>query len=724
MFFTKLLSSTGCFCALVTLTACGQGLPMSDGESPSLGSAEASDLKEVFLQPPIATASLTEPSNPTPPEPIVDAQTTANNQSPPTDSTLVETSLPSPIAPAITSPDSVQTPAQDIDKKDVASESDVTSESDVVTTADTVNAATVQLNPPAISEIQIDNNDKTLTVVLSQDTSPNVVLDYHLASFPQASDDSTRSNDLGDSSGVGGQLTYTFTDLPNGQYSVYGRVYYSFTNFSEGGSSLVANGQYVDFSAQVDIPVPEENYITIGNQPGDATCLALGDNSVPFGSAALSDWGNWLGGDPRYFIGNEFLATENDAQFGKVLRHKFVPNFKGTEWVAMGANIAGSRTYRVVQSIFFEQGWDWGGEIYQGGKLGFGLGSGTYPTGGTDDPKGFTARLGWRGNRDGTAKLIVYSYAADRSTEYGEDLFIGDDSAPIGQWIEIVYEITVNSSIHVSDGSLRAWIDGELKLEKYNMGWQLDGSQPSIDSLFYMGMYGGHGWAWSPDGTTHMKLGDICWAPVVNGYSGIDPDAGITKVDPADRNSILLNDDLGLSQPDEIGAAKSKILGMIGQTTLQLNLTADSPLFEMTDALNRATKSLNKLAEDISKVSIDYIPKYSMDNIQSAYDSLEAAQEVTTQANPSIHAEISTYFNMLRFLTVEATSLSLQAVRLKNLQSGCDTNNSTNYCLNNNALIEEADRLQNNLSLETEYDKDSFFSIAKQIWSTTSEFEL
>ncbi len=409
---------------------------------------------------------------------------------------------------------------------------------------DTNNVPLSPTGAPEILDIQVNAQERSLTVRLKKGVSDEgLVFDYHLGSQPQKDNDNSRSNDLGDSSGVGSQLFYTFPNLPEGDYKVYGRVYYSSDNFANGGSQLVANGQYLDFSTEVNIAPSEPEvppllgrYIKVGSNPGDAQCLNLGRNNVSFGSAQLSHWTTWLKKAPRFFIGREFLSVEDNDRYGKVLRHKFVPNFKGTEWVAMGANISGSQTYRLVQSIYFEKGWDWGGERYQGGKLGFGFGSGTYPTGGKDDPKGFTARLGWRGNRDGTANIIVYSYAADRSTEYGEDIEIGPQTAPIGEWIEITIEITTNSSIGKSDGSLRGWINGELRLNKSNIGWQLAGNKPMIDSLFYMGMYGGHGHDWSPDGITYMKLGDVCWSQVVNGYSGIDPDAGITKLNPQDRN--------------------------------------------------------------------------------------------------------------------------------------------------------------------------------------------
>ena len=102
-----------------------------------------------------------------------------------------------------------------------------------------------------------------------------------------------------------------------------------------------------------------------------------------------------------------------------------------------------------MASIFLEPGWEWGGEVSQGGKLGFGLGGGSVPSGGTIDPSGFTARLMWRGAQDGTAKLGIYSYAADRPERYGEENLF-DIDARIGEWMDVIYEISLNLSlIHI-----------------------------------------------------------------------------------------------------------------------------------------------------------------------------------------------------------------------------------------------------------------------------------
>lgn len=84
----------------------------------------------------------------------------------------------------------------------------------------------------------------------------------------------------------------------------------------------------------------------------------------------------------------------------------------------------------------FEDGWSWGGK-HQGGKLGFGLGGGSTPAGGEVKPDGFTCRLMWRGNHDGTGRLCVYSYAADRGKTYRRDLNFDPGTVTIGKWHDV-----------------------------------------------------------------------------------------------------------------------------------------------------------------------------------------------------------------------------------------------------------------------------------------------
>ena len=271
---------------------------------------------------------------------------------------------------------------------------------------------------------------------------------------------------------------------------------------------------------------PGLSSIILGGESGGAYCIDLNSVDKKFGELTSSDWKQWVP-DFRYSLRDEHLSVEQFDETSGVIRQQFQPAHNGSPRVLMATNLPKHRAYRVKTSILLEPGWEWGGEVSQGGKLGFGLGGGSVPSGGTIDPSGFTARLSWRGARDGsgTAKLGIYSYAADRPKRYGEDNLFAID-ARIGEWMDVIYEINLNSSTSVSDGSMRAWVDGKLVLDRQNVGWQLDGDTPVIDTMYFSSFYGGSTSDWSPSQTTYAKFREICLAPVVDGYSGIDPDAG------------------------------------------------------------------------------------------------------------------------------------------------------------------------------------------------------
>ncbi len=266
--------------------------------------------------------------------------------------------------------------------------------------------------------------------------------------------------------------------------------------------------------------------IRVGQSPKKAQCLNLPSSNKSFGSIGVSDWRNWVGNnDLAYAAENENLAVDASTDNRKSLRQKLAPASKGSTRSVARAGLTPGKTYRLTQSVYFEPGFDWGGKN-EGGKLGFGLGGGSAPTGGLVRTDGFTLRFMWRGNKDGTAHIALYSYAADRGQKYGADYPLEGFDAPIGKWFELSMELTVNSATGVADGSVRAWADGVLRVERNNIAWQTSGGQPSVQDLFYTTFYGGNDTSWSPDHTTHVRFSDVCWAPVVDGYSGIDLDSG------------------------------------------------------------------------------------------------------------------------------------------------------------------------------------------------------
>ena len=254
-------------------------------------------------------------------------------------------------------------------------------------------------------------------------------------------------------------------------------------------------------------------------------CLNLQSHAVLAGAVSNDDWQHWLGKPKLKTIGGtEFLESgqQDDDYF---LRQTLIPSEKGSPRVSISANLKPRRTYRISQRIFLEPGFDWGRKN-QGGKIGFGFGGGSTPTGGKVQPDGFTARFMWRGNGDDTARIAVYSYAADRTQNlpYGDDHPLNGFDVPIGEWFTLMMEVTTNSAVDTADGSLKAWANGQQLVELDNILWQSEGDKPAIQKLLYSTFYGGASIDWAPLQPTFIRFADVCWAPVVEGYSAITPE--------------------------------------------------------------------------------------------------------------------------------------------------------------------------------------------------------
>ena len=364
--------------------------------------------------------------------------------------------------------------------------------------------------------------------------------------------------------------------------------------------------------------------IILGDGPGDARCLALGASDQGFGSIDKSDWSAWLPG-VRFSLGHQHLSLDTTPSGRTTLRQQLVPSSRGTDRVIIAANVDEARTYRFMQSVYLEPGWDWGGEVSQGGKMGFGLGGGTAASGGKNDPSGFTARFIWRGNRDGTAKIAVYSYAADRPGTYGEDVYLEGFPAPIGEWFDLIMEVKLNSSTGASDGALRAWANGNLLLNRTGMAWQTAGSTPTVDSFLYSTFYGGSTSEWSPDTTTHLRLADVCWAPVVDGYSGIDPDNGRIRAPENDRPGgpgVQLDGAPLAFEPGDRGL-RGSVRGLIESARVVTEFMLPTDDISADETLNDAVDLMNAALDQAYWVSADDPDIYAPD-LLGLYEAIAA----------------------------------------------------------------------------------------------------
>jgi len=223
-------------------------------------------------------------------------------------------------------------------------------------------------------------------------------------------------------------------------------------------------------------------------------------------AAMVKRWNRSL----RYVVNpNNLSITDKQSEYA--LRQRFVPSEEGSERVTGAFRIENRTTYELKQSILFEEGFDWGGNS-ESGKFGFGLGGGSAPSGGKTDKDGFTVRLAWYGQGDGTATANLYTYSVDRTQNlpYGDLLSISNFIVPVGEWFEVAMRVSMNSELDVADGSLSVLINDELMFERNNIHWQSEGEKPSIDRLIYSTFHGGNTPDWTPDETVYAQFSNIC----------------------------------------------------------------------------------------------------------------------------------------------------------------------------------------------------------------------
>ncbi len=239
-------------------------------------------------------------------------------------------------------------------------------------------------------------------------------------------------------------------------------------------------------------------------------CVFLPNHPSEFDTLDLETLQAW-NGSLRYAVNPHNLSVVNTTEQNS-LRQRFVPSEDGSERVVANFAVEARTTYELKQNIFFEEGFDWGGDI-QSGKFGFGLGGGSAPTGGTTDKDGFTARLSWRGREDGTAAYAnLYLYSADRTLNlpYGDEIKIPNLVIPVGEWFEVTLRLTVNSVHDLADGEITVHLNGELLLERENIQWQTAGEKPVINRLILSSFHGGNSSAWSPSETVYAQFANIC----------------------------------------------------------------------------------------------------------------------------------------------------------------------------------------------------------------------
>lgn len=254
------------------------------------------------------------------------------------------------------------------------------------------------------------------------------------------------------------------------------------------------------------VPTPPTTSTSTTTVPTPAG--GFGQTVKDFGQMRYGDWADILRVDESQIL---WTYHSHDASIvtgpeGNELRQRFVPGSNGsgtgTPVVQAVMELEPSDGYWFTQEVFLEPDtWAWGNSENQIGKLGLGFTGGTHSAGGTIDPAGFSSRIMWLHGDEASA----YTYNADRGIRYGQQNPTGF-SIPVGEWVRMDMEVVANSDHNTADGQLRVWMNEQLVLERTDMLWQTEGSEPTVDRLVYSTFYGGSGQQYAPDQTTYARF--------------------------------------------------------------------------------------------------------------------------------------------------------------------------------------------------------------------------
>lgn len=227
-----------------------------------------------------------------------------------------------------------------------------------------------------------------------------------------------------------------------------------------------------------------------------------------------------------YNFGVESLASLGIDNNCLLIEH--IPNTaegqSGSSRTIFVGSIQPSPCYCVEQKVALDTlgtgAFDYGGQPgNETIKLGFGIGAGTRPTGGSGfDPCGATFRFILRGT-----EIMGYSYAFGRpgTDVFGQDIPTGVTMVPDREY-SLKAKLCMNTDNN-ADGSYEIFIDGALVASNFNYLWMnhTDPSCPSTDnlwdSLIFNSFYGGTNsstQSWPPDSPQYIQYCQPCYTPL------------------------------------------------------------------------------------------------------------------------------------------------------------------------------------------------------------------
>ena len=285
-------------------------------------------------------------------------------------------------------------------------------------------------------------------------------------------------------------------------------------------SNFVFNGQAIDVeveeikeppsSSPSPSPTPTPTPSPTPNPSGRAITVGFenyNDGTKYNESAQNKDWNvNWVN---KGQMDNYAVITDDEVHSGdKALKITYRPDARtggGAAW-----KLPSEKEYYLSYWVKFENGFDFDGDKYSGGKLPGLAGAGGYCSGGEtcNGNNGFSSRYMWREN--GRAQL--YLYHMDKPGKFGEEFWFKDSDGDDvyferGKWHHLVQRMRINDG-NQSNGEVDVWMNGEQVLSVDDLRFVTNNK--GIDSLMFSTFFGGgKSTEWWPDYEVNSYFDDF-----------------------------------------------------------------------------------------------------------------------------------------------------------------------------------------------------------------------
>lgn len=193
---------------------------------------------------------------------------------------------------------------------------------------------------------------------------------------------------------------------------------------------------------------------------------------------------------------NNIIVNDENSIRGNYLKVRYPAHEQGGATVYTSLNGQYTSLYCSFYVMFPPDFDPQTGSVRKDGKLGYGLGGGSVPTGGkgndAKDGKGFSVRpyFIWEKNEE-KVRPKVYIYWMEQKGDFGAGWSFDDLSFRFnrGVWYKWTTQVILNIP-GKSDGSVKIWIDGNITLNKSGLTFRND-DKWGIDHAFLSTFFGG-----------------------------------------------------------------------------------------------------------------------------------------------------------------------------------------------------------------------------------------